>query len=228
MRLFSSHRALHAIANLGGLVLPLSATMMRDADAFLQRRRRGKPAHQLFTTMGFLEKKGGSTRRTRARCRSPGASRRRSAPPLLRAAGGREAARVVRARAYHAGEMEAGSFELAAGARFFLKEVGGRLGSTASRSRRRTGASSSCGAARRTSTRSGRSAARALPDADAEAAEARLASRSAKFRADVGEMKKVPPGAAEGDDRGVPREEARRQEGRGRGRRLRVGRAAPR
>ena len=29
------------------------------------------------------------------------------------------------------------------------------------------------------------------PDADAEAAEARLASRSAKFRADVGEMKKV-------------------------------------
>ena len=169
--------------------------MMRDADAFLQETSAGKaPAHQLFTTMGFLEKKGGSTKADAGTVSK--LMRKQTAQWHRRffvlQVGAKQLTWYESSEAYHAGETEAGSFELAAGARFFLKEVGAATGlhrfSLASKDGREL--KLRCG--EKDEYEKWAKPLRALcPDADAEAAEARLASRSAKFRADVGEMKKV-------------------------------------
>ena len=169
--------------------------MMRDADAFLAETSAGKaPAHQLFTTMGFLEKKGGSTKADSGTVSK--LMRKQTAQWHRRffvlQVGAKQLTWYESSEAYHAGETEAGSFELAAGARFFLKEVGAATGLHRFSLASKDGRELKLRCSEKDEYEKWAKPLRALcPDADAEAAEARLASRSAKFRADVGEMKKV-------------------------------------
>ena len=80
--------------------------------------------------MGFLEKKGGSTKADTGTVSK--LMRKQTAQWHRRffvlQVGAKQLTWYESSEAYHAGETEAGSFELAADARFFLKEVGAATG----------------------------------------------------------------------------------------------------
>ena len=101
-----------------------------DADAFIDalgETSAGKaPQHKLFTTMGFLEKKGGSTKSDASSVSK--LVRKQTAQWHKRffvlQVGTKTLQWYESSEAYHAGETEAGTFDLKEGcARFFLKEV---------------------------------------------------------------------------------------------------------